>query len=298
MTDLGNRLKETRLEKGMSLDDLQTATKIQKRYLVGIEEGNYSVMPGKFYVRAFIKQYAEALGLDPEQVFEEYKADIPATMNDDIPEKLSRVQSRGSISGGASKFFELLPKILIGVFIVGVVAVLYYFIEQFAGNNAKEPVQNENNPTVNVENNLPEEAEKPADEEESETGTDAPDEEKESEEEKPSVPVQEVAVLETNGSKTVFELKNTNKFVIKLAAKGDTWVNIKNGKGYSFFQGMLSTGGKQSEEVDLTNETEAVLKIGNATATELFVNDEKVEFAVSPTDFVTQDITIRFTPNE
>ncbi|RKJ30729.1 helix-turn-helix domain-containing protein, partial [Butyricicoccus sp. 1XD8-22] len=40
MAELGTRLKEARLSKGYSLDDLQEITKIQKRYLVGIEEGN------------------------------------------------------------------------------------------------------------------------------------------------------------------------------------------------------------------------------------------------------------------
>ena len=64
MTELGARLKEARLAKGYSLEDLQEITKIQKRYLIGIEEGNYSIMPGSFYVRAFIKQYAEAVGLE------------------------------------------------------------------------------------------------------------------------------------------------------------------------------------------------------------------------------------------
>ncbi len=73
MTELAIRLKEAREEKGMSLDELQAATKIQKRYLTALEEGNYDVIPGNFYVRAFIKQYAEAVGLDSDQLFEEYK---------------------------------------------------------------------------------------------------------------------------------------------------------------------------------------------------------------------------------
>ncbi|EAF0272058.1 helix-turn-helix domain-containing protein, partial [Listeria monocytogenes] len=51
MTELGDKLKQARREKGLSLDDLQQITKIQKRYLVAIEEGNYAVMPGKFYAR-------------------------------------------------------------------------------------------------------------------------------------------------------------------------------------------------------------------------------------------------------
>jgi cytoskeletal protein RodZ len=55
LTELGKLLKEKREEKGMSLEELQTATKIQKRYLAAIEEGNYDVLPGTFYARAFIK---------------------------------------------------------------------------------------------------------------------------------------------------------------------------------------------------------------------------------------------------
>ena len=94
MTELGNRLKEAREAKGLSLDDLQELTKIQKRYLIGIEEGNYSMMPGKFYVRAFIKQYCEAVGLDSEEIFEQYKSEIPSVYSEELPEQLSRVQSR------------------------------------------------------------------------------------------------------------------------------------------------------------------------------------------------------------
>ena len=39
MTELGQVLKEARLNKGLSLDDIHKETKIQKRYLEAIEEG-------------------------------------------------------------------------------------------------------------------------------------------------------------------------------------------------------------------------------------------------------------------
>ena len=54
MTELGNRLKEAREEKGMSLDDLQAATKIQKRYLTALEEGNYDIIPVKYLFWIFV----------------------------------------------------------------------------------------------------------------------------------------------------------------------------------------------------------------------------------------------------
>ena len=74
MSDLGYILRKTRQEKKISLDDLQEVTKIRKRYLEAIEEGNYKVLPGSFYVRAFIKSYAEAVGLDPTEVLSMYQS--------------------------------------------------------------------------------------------------------------------------------------------------------------------------------------------------------------------------------
>ena len=146
MTELGNRLKEARLANGLSLDDLQSMTKIQKRYLIGIEEGNYASMPGNFYVRAFIKQYAEALSLDPDEIFETYKGEIPASLNDELPQQLSRVKTHKSISESNSKIFDILPKVLIGVFVIGVASLLYYFVYKHAGDNTNESINKENEP--------------------------------------------------------------------------------------------------------------------------------------------------------
>ncbi|MER2141453.1 MAG: helix-turn-helix domain-containing protein, partial [Priestia megaterium] len=126
MTELGQRLRQERESKGLSLEDLQKLTKIQKRYLLGIEEGNYEVMPGKFYVRAFIKQYCEAIGLDTDAIFEEYKSDIPSTQTEDMPQQLSRVRSRKEIpqhTKGVSKAYDYLPTVLVvaGVVVVGII---------------------------------------------------------------------------------------------------------------------------------------------------------------------------------
>ena len=77
MTELGNRLKEARLEKGLSLDDLQEITKIQKRYLIGIEEGNFRSMPGKFYVVLLLNNMLKQSVLNLKILFEEFKSEIP-----------------------------------------------------------------------------------------------------------------------------------------------------------------------------------------------------------------------------
>src|SRR5690625_6120585 len=88
---IGARLKEAREEKGISLESLEETTKIQKRYLQAIEEENFNILPGKFYARAFIKEYALAVNLNVDELFEEYEEDLRSE------EHTSELQSRGHL---------------------------------------------------------------------------------------------------------------------------------------------------------------------------------------------------------
>ena len=56
-------------------------------------------------LRAFIKQYAEAVGLEPEELFEEFNNEIPSTHADDIPGHLSRVKTKQSLSVNGVRSF-------------------------------------------------------------------------------------------------------------------------------------------------------------------------------------------------
>jgi cytoskeletal protein RodZ len=292
LSELGNRLKDARSLKGLSLDDLQEITKIQKRYLIGIEEGNFSSMPGKFYVRAFIKQYAEAVGLEPEVLFEEFNSEIPNIVSDDIPGHLSRVQTRKSLSDNSSKVLDILPKVLISILVIGVFVFVWYLLAQKnAGNSTnetapkdKQEVTYEESTDLSPNNN----------EQQEEKIQDNSTNEKEEVIEEPVAPDQELVVSQANKGQSIYELKNADKFLLKIVSTGETWVNIKNSKGESVFQGMLIKGGTESQTVDLSQETEVIVVAGNSIATEIYVNDQKLEYAVSPTDEVRQDITIRY----
>ena len=298
MTELGNRLKEARLAKGLSLEDLQSITKIQKRYLIGIEEGNYSSMPGNFYVRAFVKQYAEALQLNPDEIFETYKSEIPATHNEDLPEQLSRVKTRKTVSEGSSKIFDIIPKVLIGVFIIGAAGVLYYFVVNNVGDKANDLINNENEPVKFVRSQNLEKAEDAEKDKTKENEKEEVTDEQQTVEETPVVeaPKQELTPVQNSGKNSTYDLKNADKFVVKLVSTGQTWVNVKNSSGQSKFQGLLSTTATPSTEVDLSGDTKAVIVVGRAVDTEIYVNDQKLEYAIAPTDVVQQNITIQFVP--
>ncbi|AIC94769.1 helix-turn-helix domain-containing protein [Shouchella lehensis] len=145
MSELGNYLKENREEKQLSLDDLQQRTKIQKRYLVAIEEGNFDTLPGIFYARAFVKTYAEAVGLNAEEVLTTYKNELPSPQSEnvDLPSRAERVkppkQKAPAKSGNRS-----IGTILIPILLVIVIALILYFVwsagdSPNTDNTAEEP---------------------------------------------------------------------------------------------------------------------------------------------------------------
>lgn len=70
---LGPKLKARRESRGLTLDALAEATKIQRALLADLERNNLSRWPAGIYGRAFIREYAKALGLPPNDVLEEFR---------------------------------------------------------------------------------------------------------------------------------------------------------------------------------------------------------------------------------
>jgi len=60
---IGELLRHKRKEMGLSLGQVSRELFIQERYLQAIEEGNYEIIPGEVFLRAYFWQYAEFLGV-------------------------------------------------------------------------------------------------------------------------------------------------------------------------------------------------------------------------------------------
>lgn len=70
---VGDILERARKERGLSLQEVEQATKIRKRYLAGLEQEDYGVLPDSVYVQGFLKTYANYLGLDGEELSRDLK---------------------------------------------------------------------------------------------------------------------------------------------------------------------------------------------------------------------------------
>ncbi len=72
LKDIGSRLRQFRQAQSLSLEDVASQTRIQARLLKAIEEGRIDILPEPVYVQGFIKRFADAIGLDGEDLASEY----------------------------------------------------------------------------------------------------------------------------------------------------------------------------------------------------------------------------------
>jgi cytoskeleton protein RodZ len=71
---IGRFLEQKRKERGLSLEEVEQATKIRKRYLTGLEREDYGMLPDAVYAHGFLKTYANYLGLDGEALSRQLKS--------------------------------------------------------------------------------------------------------------------------------------------------------------------------------------------------------------------------------
>ncbi len=67
-------LEQQRLRAGLSLEAIADRTKISIRFLRAIEAGDFEQLPAGIFATSYIRQYAEAIGTDPEKILTRYRA--------------------------------------------------------------------------------------------------------------------------------------------------------------------------------------------------------------------------------
>ncbi len=299
MTELGKILREAREAKGLSIDDVQELTKIQKRYLEAIEEGNYEILPGQFYVRAFIRQYAETVNVDVSNFLvekptvedaEEGSIQVEEVKYEEIPTRSSKLKEPLGVNVKSSRVMDYLPKILIAILIIGI-CILIYVMFPTKNNNNNSANTNQSNANSEIEkpdNNALDETNK----DDQATSEDTKDDATQDEGNQTEETTQKITVDSAEGKYTTVSLTETDVFKLEvIGATGDVYLGIKNKAGSSLFAGMINESKNQT--FDFTDEEEVTLNIGATQAVELRINDEVFEFPVSPTDSVHQYITIK-----
>lgn len=276
MNEVGERLKEARKAMGYTLDDLQQKTKIQKRYLIAIEEGNYEVMPGKFYIRAFIKQYADTVGLDGDKLLNEYSEAIPQPQEETSTESIKLDQTRSS-SRNHNKtletFREYLPTILISLLVIAIGVSISLAINRLPSQEtAKETAKETTSSAEDVKVS---------------SAADGSSSEEESGE-------QIVEKTSSNKTETLYTVKKplAESTIVLVADGAPSWSSVE-ADGETIKKGLIEDG--ERIEAVIPEKTESVkVVVGYAPATEVQLNGEKIDYTSEATAKGRHEIDFKF----
>jgi len=149
---IGAVLEKARRERGLSLRDVEDATKIRTRYLEGLEREDFSVLPDAVYVQGFLKTYANFLGLNGDEMARDLRnRRSPRRERQQLayePPQSSEFErplmSPGGLAGAERRRVSgaaVLTVALALLVIAGVIGALYYVGVQSSGTGAPEDQQ-------------------------------------------------------------------------------------------------------------------------------------------------------------
>jgi len=306
VSDLGQQLREARLARGLSLDDVQEMTKIRKRYLEAIEMGDYKVLPGSFYVRAFIKTYAETVGLDADELLAEHRQNVPSTAPEPTMEPVIQKRRSRQHNERNSKW---LSTTLMWSFTVLILIVIYLYFTVWGNNNDQADNNKEPDPTPVTQgtnqngnktgntasgdavggNNGAQNGTNNSAESGSNQGTDTNTGNAGDESPTNDTDNQAVTIVPdgTEGSTTKFKIQNpgTGPVQVVITASGKSWVEVRKGnsKGEKLFYDNTKEGDVLTYDIGPEG---LFVKSGNSSQTVITVAGQTIEDGKTTSKFL------------
>ena len=87
---IGNFIKEARLSRDQSIEELASDLKIGAHQLKAIEEGNEEKLPEKVFVKAMVRRISQKLRLDTEFIMDEFKTEKKEIKIEEMIEEVSK----------------------------------------------------------------------------------------------------------------------------------------------------------------------------------------------------------------
>jgi cytoskeleton protein RodZ len=222
-TNFGDHLRAARAARGISVREISVRTRIAVRSLEALEENEIGKLPGGIFSRAFVRAYAQEVGLDPDETVRMFVQQFPidhvmAGSTDAVEGEIGRGQE-------AQRRRQRLGYLLtaaIGIPLVGLAAYLIWSSRRpanaadLAASPAPSTVSSTPSPVAATPASATTSAPSPT------ASTTAP----------------------TKGSSTA-ALPAPDGLRIAISAEGPCWIRVK-GDGAVRYEGTLNAGDKQS----------------------------------------------------
>jgi transcriptional regulator with XRE-family HTH domain len=137
MPELGKTLSQARIDRGLTLEDCERDTRISKRYLDALEREDWNIFPAPVYSRAFLRTYAQYLGLNPNELMRMFQAQQEETPEFKPLPEIRRAPATGNMNWALAG----------GVVVFLAVAGIFLYLSS-RGGSADTSVQANATPTV------------------------------------------------------------------------------------------------------------------------------------------------------
>ena len=246
MPTVGETLKQRRLERNLSLDEVAEVTKIGIYFLQALETNEFKKLPRGAFPKMFVRSYARYLGLDDDKVVQMFYEQLAAA--EAVPESFTTVSTPTSRSLRKSRRTVQLVAAVAILLALSISAYLIYQAQETGLAEGNSAAQAAPKPPPRWTPPKPQ-APAPA-----EPGTGAPS--------------QGAAGESAAAGATVSPLGPAG-FSLRLRARDYCWVRITRGdtEQYDF---ILKPGDSFARDFD----GEVTMKLGNAGGVDLFLNDQ------------------------
>lgn len=264
--NIGETLRKARIDKKISLDELQQRTKIQKRYLLAIEENDFHELPSDYYLRTFIRQYADEVKLDGNYLIDVLDGkDRPMPTYPELETVDGLRKNKHVESPTRARFKATLPMILLGLVALAIISVVGYMTwldhQETAIIPENSSVQVERSDgSLSVAEKVSSSQPKPV--------------ESSKEPEKPKM----AFTMENNTTNAATMKVEHAEKPLKISFTGTerVWVGVQV-NGALTYQKTLEKG--ESETTELPADTaQAVITVGMAKYAEVKINDQALDF--------------------
>ncbi len=120
---LGDKLRQAREARGMTLDQLAAVTKLNPQFIEALEKGRWDLLPGQVYLKPFVKACAEALNLDLKELY--------ALINGKEMEKRQDSEVQAETPEQTRRFDYRIPVVIVIALIV--VGLIYFTVRSRQG---------------------------------------------------------------------------------------------------------------------------------------------------------------------
>lgn len=274
---IGERLRTERERRGIPIAKIAAELRIHAHYLEAIEEGDAERLPGDFFYRAFVRQYARYLNLDEEQIERDLEALKPPPLPPEGEEEKFPIEVPPEAPSRYGEMLRSLPWSVITLILVlaGGAAVYSVWLNRTPAETQPAPVAESRPPVGQPEQARPQPAgEPPAPASPAAAPMTAP----------PTTPAPAAPAYlpPPQGAPAVAaappEAEGV-RFSVVLSANEEVWVSLTSG-GKTLALGILKPGEKRRIEAAGS----ARLVVGNAGGIEVSVNDRSVG-AIGPRGF-------------